>query len=193
MGLALIVLLAFSIAGETGLADEIGFGEVTVEGDNLPFLADPSTADPALGFTAPSVSGADWNDTPVAIEADGRPKIVIFLAHWCQFCQNEVPVVQDWVDNGGLGSDVDLYAITVLTNKLRPNWPPQDWLEDEGWTAPTIMDDADSSAVLAYGMRGTPFYAVLDGDNVNLGRFSGEVGINGLETMKLLAERSIGG
>lgn len=193
VGLVLIVLLAFSIAGETGLADEIGFGEVTVEGDALPFLADPSTADPALGLTAPTVSGADWNDVPVSIEADGRPKIVLFLAHWCPHCQREVPVVQDWIDSGGLGDDVDLYGITVLTNKLRPNWPPQDWLEDEGWTAPTLMDDADSSAVLAYGMRGTPFYVVLDGNNVNLGRFSGEVGVNGLETMKLLAERSIGG
>lgn len=193
VGLGLIVWLAASIAGDAGLSDEIGFGEVTVEGAALPIYVDAATQDPTLGFTAPTVSGADWNDLPVSIEPDGRPKIVVFLAHWCPHCQNEVPVIQNWVDGGGLGDDVDLYSITVLTNKLRPNWPPQDWLEEEGWTAPTIMDDANSSAVIAYGMRGTPFYVVLDGENTNLGRFSGEVGVAGLETMKILATGDFGG
>ena len=70
--------------------------------------------------------------------------------------------------------------MTIFTDRLRSNWPPQEWLIDEGWTAPTIMDDENSSSVFAYGVRGTPFYVVLDGDNRNLGRFSGEVGLGGL-------------
>ena len=193
VGLGLIVWLALSIAGDPGLDESIGFGEITVEGESLPFYADPATADPAQGLTAPTVSGADWNDVSTTIGPDGRPKILVFLAHWCPHCQAEVPVIQQWVDSGGLGEDVDLYGVTVLTNRLQSNWPPQDWLEEEGWTAPTIMDDEDSSAVFAYGVRGTPFYVVLDGENNNLGRFSGEVGQAGLETMKLLAEGSIEG
>jgi hypothetical protein len=71
---------------------------------------------------------------------------------------------------------------------LRPNWPPQEWLEEEGWTVPVIMDDEDSSVVLAYGMRATPFYVVLDGENSNLGRFSGEIGVNGLDALVQLAQ-----
>lgn len=189
VGLGLIVGLAFSIASEESLDESIAFGEITVEGANLPFLEDPST-DPALGASAPTVSGGDWNDNQYSIAADGRPKIVIFLAHWCPHCQVEVPVVQDWINSGGLPSDVDMYSITVLSEKLRPNWPSQVWLEDEGWTVPVIMDDAQSSAVLAYGMRGTPFYVVLDGENTNLGRFSGEVGVAGLEAMVQLAQAS---
>jgi hypothetical protein len=102
-------------------------------------------------------------------------------------------VIQDWIDSGGLPEDVDMYAITVLTNRLQPNWPPQDWLMEEGWTVPTIMDDADNTAVLAYGMRGTPFYVVLDGENNNLGRFSGARGVAGLEAMAQLAQSSIDG
>lgn len=192
VGLALIVWMAVAISGESALADEIAFGEVTVEGPALPFLADPQAGDPALGLTAPAVSGADWNDVPVSIEQDGRPKIIMFLAHWCPHCQAEVPVVQNWIDAGGLGTDVDMYSITVLSNRLRGNWPPQQWLEDEGWTVPVIMDDAESSVVQAYGMVGTPFYVVLDGNNVNLGRFSGQVGVGGLAAMVDLAERSIG-
>jgi len=187
VGLGLIVGLAFSIASEESLDESIAFGEVTVEGANLPFLEDPSN-DPALGVPAPTVSGGDWNDNQYSIAADGRPKIVIFLAHWCPHCQAEVPVVQDWINSGGLPSDVDMYSITVLSEKLRPNWPPQVWLEDEGWTVPVIMDDVRSSAALAYGMRGTPFYVVLDGENTNLGRFSGELGVAGLEAMVQIAQ-----
>ncbi len=193
VGLGVVVWMASSIANEPERDASIGFGEVTVEGTSLPVLGDPSAADPTLGFQAPTVSGADWNGNPVSIEADGRPKIVIFLAHWCPHCQAEVPEVQQWLDEGGLPDDVDMYSITVLTDKLRPNWPPQDWLEDESWSVPVIMDDEQRSAVFAYGMAGTPFYVVLDGENRNLGRFSGQVGINGLELMVQLAQRSIGG
>jgi len=193
VGLGLIVWLAFSIAGDPGQDESIGFGEVTVEGEPLPVYPDASLADPALGLDAPVVSGADWNDVATTIEPDGRPKILVFLAHWCPHCQAEVPVIVDWVDGGGLGSDVDMYGLTVLTNRLQGNWPPQDWLEEEGWSLPTVMDDQESSAVVAYGMRGTPFYVVLDGEGKVLGRFAGEVGVAGLDTMKALAEQSITG
>lgn len=191
IGFALIVLLAASIAGEETIDESIAFGEVTVEGDPLPFLADPNSPDPALGFTAPTVSGSDWNSVSTTIEADGRPKIVMFLAHWCPHCQAEVPVVQSWLDSGGLPDDVDMYSFTVLSDRLRPNWPSQTWLEDEGWTVPVIMDDEQQSIVFAYGMRGTPFYVVLDGDNNNLGRVSGEVGVAGLDQMVRIAQASI--
>ncbi|HEU4319266.1 MAG TPA: TlpA disulfide reductase family protein [Acidimicrobiia bacterium] len=193
VGLGLIVWMAFSIANDPGQDESIGFGEVSVEGDNLPFYNDPTVEDVAVGLTAPTVSGADWNDNAITIGADGRPKILIFLAHWCPHCQNEVPVVQDWIDGGGLGEDVDMYGLSVLTNRLQGNWPPQDWLEEEGWTVPTIMDDADNTAVTAYGLRGTPFYVVLDGEGTVVARFSGEVGVAGLETMKLLAEQTLTG
>jgi len=193
VGLGLIVLLAASIAGEEPVDDSIAFGEVSVVGEPLPFLADPATTDPALGFTAPTVSGADWNDVSSTVAPDGRPKILMFLAHWCPHCQAEVPEVQAWLDAGGLPPDVDMYSFTVLSDRLRPNWPPQTWLEDEGWTVPVIMDDEQQSSVFAYGMRGTPFYVVLDGDNINLGRFSGQVGVAGLEQMVAIAQASISG
>ncbi|MGH8945143.1 MAG: TlpA family protein disulfide reductase, partial [Acidimicrobiia bacterium] len=129
--------------------------------------------------------------TTHTVGPDGRPKILIFLAHWCPHCQNEVPVVQDWLNSGGLPAEVDFYSFTVLSDHLRPNWPPQEWLVEEGWTPPVIMDDEQGSVVEAYGMRGTPFYVVLDGENRNVGRFSGEVGVPGLEAMARIAQDSI--
>lgn len=186
VGLGLIVLLAASIATEESVDASIGFGEVTVEGEPLPLLPDP-TNDPNIGDSAPTIHGADWNGNEISIEADGRPKILIFLAHWCSHCQEEVPIVQQWVDQGNLPDEVDLYGITVSTDRLRPNWPPQDWLEAEGWTAPTIMDDEVGTISVSYGMRGTPFYAVLDGDNTNLQRVSGSIGTAGLDQLVQIA------
>jgi thiol-disulfide isomerase/thioredoxin len=192
LGLGLIVWLAFSIAGDEGLSDAIGFGEVNVEGAVLPVFPDSTVSDPAVEMTAPTVTGNDWDDVSTTIGPDGRPKIIVFLAHWCPHCQAEVPRIVDWVDSGGLGEDVDMYGITVLTDRLRGNWPPQDWLESSGWTLPTIMDDDISTAATAYGLLGTPFYVVLDGNDKVIARYSGEVGADGLNAMKALAAGSAG-
>jgi len=188
VGLGLIVLLAFSIVGEEELDTDAGYGVVEVVGDPLPLLGD--TGDSAVGTPAPQVTGADWNGVVNKIEPDGRAKIVVFLAHWCPHCRNEVPVIQDWVDAGNLPDDVDLVSVTTGTDPLRPNWPPQDWLESEGWTVPVIMDDEISTVAGSFGMTGTPFYAVLDGDNIDVFRISGEIGVAGLEALVGMAQAS---
>lgn len=188
VGLALVILLAISIAGEQPVDASIGFGEVEVTGDPLPIYNSQSPSDVAVGMTAATVSGTDWTDVETTIGPDGTPKIIIFLAHWCSHCQAEVPVVQRWIDDGNLPDDVDMYSITTSTNRLSPNWPPQDWLEDEGWTVPTIMDDEIGTAAVTYGMAGTPFYVVLDGENNVVLRVSGEVGVGGLDQLVAAAQ-----
>lgn len=192
IGLGLIVWLAFAIASEPVVTDDIGYGQVTVDGAILPQY-DVAVADPTVGTAAPVVSGNDWDGNDYTIGADGRPKIIIFLAHWCSHCQAELPRVVDWLGSGGLPSGVDMYGITVLTTRQRPNWPPQDWLVQSGWEQPTIMDDQSSSAWLAYGGSGTPFYVVLDGDNNVLVRQSGEIGAQGLDALAGVAQNSISG
>ena len=183
VGLALVVVLAIAIAGEEPVDASIGFGNPVVTGDPLPIFNPTAAADPVTGLAAPSAVGADWEENEVKIEADGRSKIIVFLAHWCPHCQAEVPVIQTWLDGGNLPDDVDMYSIVTSTDRLRPNWPPQDWLEDEGWTVPAIMDDEIGTIAVNYGMSGTPFYVVLDGDNNVIRRASGEIGTAGLNAL----------
>jgi thiol-disulfide isomerase/thioredoxin len=191
VGLALVVLLAVAIAGEEPVDASIGYGDPVVTGDPLPIFDPAAAADPVVGLTAPSAVGADWEDNEVKIEADGRAKIVVFLAHWCPHCQAEVPVVQTWLDEGNLPDDVDMYSVVTSTDRLRPNWPPQDWLEEEGWTVPALMDNEIGTVAVNYGMSGTPFYVVLDGDNNVIRRASGEIGTAGLNV--LVAEAQAAG
>lgn len=192
VGLGLIAWLAVAIAGEEGVDDSIAFRDVSVAGEALPFF-DSQAGDPAVGLTAPTLSGSDWNDNEITIGADGRAKIVVMLAHWCPFCQAEVPEIQAWVDAGGLPEGVDLYGATILTNRVRDGrtWPPQNWLEGEGWTSPTIMDDQSNSIVTAYGVQATPTYVILGPNNENLGRVGGATGIEGLSAMAAMAAASL--
>jgi hypothetical protein len=55
------------------------------------------------------------------------------------------------------------------------------------------MDDEQGSAVSAYGLTSTPTYVVLDGDNNNLGRLAGEIGVSGLEFLADTAAASLEG
>lgn len=194
LGLGLIIWLAFAIAGEEATDESIAFGEVTVEGEDLPFF-DSASADPAVGQVAPTVTGNDWNDNQYTIGPSDNAKIVVMLAHWCPHCQAEIPVINQWVADGGLPEGVELYGVTVLTNRLRDGstWPPGEWLDDSGWTTPTIMDDEGGSVVQAYGLTSTPTYVVLGPDNENLGRLAGQIGTSGLDALAAIAEGSLEG
>ena len=57
----------------------------------------------------------------VSIEADGRPKIVVFLAHWCPHCQAEVPRLVDWFGENGVPDDVDYANIPWRNNRFDEN------------------------------------------------------------------------
>lgn len=189
LGLALIVGLAVAIATEEPVDASIGFGEVEVSGALLP--PSGTLPDPAIGQTAPTITGADWDGNEVTIAPDGDPKLVVFLAHWCPHCQNEVPVVQDWVDAGNLPDGVKLVAVSTLTDRRRPNWPPQNWLVRESWSSPVIMDNNINAVSAAFGMAGTPFWVALDGNNRVLARVAGEIGVDGIAQLAGLAAASL--
>lgn len=186
VGLGLIVAIAISVVAG-GSSPEEAFGTVTVEGDPLPVFGGDPTADVAPGLTAPTVSGTDFDGSTVSITADGRPKVVLFLAHWCSHCQNEVPQVVQWLNAGNKPEGVDFYAVSTLLNRLRGNWTPEDWLTREGLDLPLIQDDSGSNASQAFGMAGTPFWVVLDGDNNVLIRVGGEVGPDGMNSLFQMA------
>jgi cytochrome c biogenesis protein CcmG, thiol:disulfide interchange protein DsbE len=190
LGLAAVIAIAVSAVNPGETDASIAFGEVTVEGTNLPMMPDNPAQDVAMGMTAPTVSGSDGDGNNYTIAPDGRPKVVLFLAHWCPHCQAEVPEVVGWLEAGQKPENVDFYSISTLANRLQGNWPPQKWLADEGWDVPLILDDSSNSASLAYGMRGTPFWIVLDGDNQVMARVPGQVGLSGVTAIFEAAAQS---
>ena len=183
---ALLVALAVGgndddTATNTGNGDAATTGTVTVSGDALPQLGDAAN-DPAVGTVLPTLDGHDQTGAPMTISGDGRPTMIMFVAHWCPHCQREVPVVQQWVDDGGLPDGVDLVSVSTAIDPSRPNYPPDAWLADEGWTAPVLVD-ADDSAAQAVGLSAYPFFVAVDGDGRVVFRTSGELTADQLDAI----------
>jgi cytochrome c biogenesis protein CcmG, thiol:disulfide interchange protein DsbE len=157
-------------------------GGIQVTGDPLPEYA-PDTDDRAVGRTAPELVGRDFEGREVRIGDDGRPKAVLFVAHWCPHCQREVPAVQSWIDAGNAPADVDLYSVATGNTPDRPNYPPDAWLEQEGWTVPVAVDGDDQAAATAYGLTGYPYWVFIGADGTVASRYGGVLPTAELETI----------
>lgn len=143
-----------------------------ITGTSLPAY-EPEGDDPAVGMTAPTVEGADFVGEPVTIEP-GRPTVLLFLSHACPHCQAEVPVMQAWADAGGVPDGVDVISVASLIDPSAPNYPPDAWLEREGWTFP-VMVDPTNSVMNAYGLTAFPFWVFIGPDGNVKARMSGEL------------------
>jgi thiol-disulfide isomerase/thioredoxin len=147
---------------------------VVVTGAALPELAQ-SGADPAVGKEIPEVRGQSFDGSPVDIRNDGRPKLILFVAHWCPHCQREVPLLTDYLKSHPLPKGVDIYTVATATSPQRPNYPPSAWLAKVGWKAPTMADSDDAKAANAFGLNAFPYFVAVDGSGKVVARTTGEI------------------
>lgn len=173
--LAVGLLVAACGGGEDTAGGNADFGDVSVSGSLAPYQ-DPAN-DAAVGQPAPTVTGVDRTGAEVTFTpGGGTPSLVVFLAHWCPHCQNDLPKMVSWLEANPDALGVNVVAIATGTDQTRPNFPPGPWLEREGWTLPHIMDDQQSTAGQAFGLTSFPFWVAVDGDGNVLGRLAGELG-----------------
>ena len=170
----------------------LSYGNVKVTGTPLPAMQPGATgaSDPAVGQTAPTLQGVTMAEQPITIGNDGKPKVVMFLAHWCPHCQAEVPKIEKWLQANGLPADVELYAVATGTSDQRPNFPPSKWLQKEGWTVPTMVDDQQGTAAEAYGLSSFPFFVAVDANGKVVARTSGELEVSQFEALLAAARAS---
>lgn len=169
-----LTVLSFGLANETDPADDLPDVDVEiVGGETLAPFTDPAN-DSAIGRPAPEVTSVDFAGEPAAILNDGTPKMILFLAHWCPHCQREVPALQAWVDANGLPDGVDFVSVATSISNARPNFPPNSWLEGEGWTQRVVMDDAANTIGTSFGLSAFPYYVLVDGNGNVVQRITGE-------------------
>ena len=145
---------------------------VSVTGDALPMFPE-SGEDSAIGQQIPAVEGQTFEGEDIAITSDGRPKMVLLLAHWCSVCQDEVPVVQEWIDATGMPEGVDLYSIATSTSEGQANYPPSEWLERADWSLPVLADSGRYEASDAFGLSAFPFFVFVNSDGTVARRLVG--------------------
>jgi cytochrome c biogenesis protein CcmG, thiol:disulfide interchange protein DsbE len=153
--------------------------EVEVTGDKLPDAPkatpeNPNPTDGGIGKEAPTLVGQRFDGNPIAITGPGRPKVVMFVAHWCPHCQKEVPLLTKHL-GGNLPADVDLYAVSTGVDEAGGNYPPGQWLRNENWPVQTLVDDAQGTAAQAYGLGNYPYFVALDASGKVADRRSGEL------------------
>lgn len=172
------------------LPDEFreGVGPVDVIGDPLPAYPQEGP-DPAIGMTAPILIGETFDGDPVRVDAavDG-PTWVVFLAHWCSHCNDEIPVINQLRDEGRIPEGLNVVGVSTAFNPGQPNWPPGEWLDDKDWTFTAIPDGIDTEretyiAAADFGIGGFPFSMMLDADGVVVARWSGSRQIDELESL----------
>ena len=140
-----------------------------------------SGTDPAIGQAIPTLSGTSIDGEPMTIGPGDGPMAIVILAHWCPHCQAEVPVIVDFLTANGLPDGVRLVGLSTSINRAQPNYPPSAWLTREGWTVPTMTDDAGSSALAALGLGNFPAFVFVDGDGRVVQRATGEIGADAFD------------
>ena len=176
---AVILVLGLAIAIGVTLSSEpvaagLPEGETTVTGDLLPEFAGENDDNIALGLAAPIFSAPNENSEIVSLEKNGNAKALLFLAHWCGYCQKEVPVVQGFIDSAGVPPGVDIIAIATSIDRGRENYPPQKWLADEGWSELQLYD-LEREIGTYYGLNAFPYWVFLDKDLNVVARQTGNI------------------
>ena len=176
---AVVLVLGLAIAIGVTLSSEpvaagLPEGEISVVGDSLPQYAGENDDNVALGLAAPTFSAPDQNSEIFQLEKNGNSKALLFLAHWCGYCQQEVQVVQRFIDSNGVPPGIDVIAVATSIDRGRDNYPPQEWLEREGWSETQIYD-LDREIGEAYGLNAFPYWVFLDKDLNVLARRTGNL------------------
>ena len=176
---AVVLVLGLAIAIGVTLSSEpvaagLPEGEISVVGDSLPQYAGENDDNVALGLAAPTFSAPDQNSDIFQLEKNGNSKALLFLAHWCPHCQREVPVVQRFIDSNGVPPGIDVIAVATSIDRGRDNYPPQEWLQREGWSETQIYD-LDREIGEAYGLNAFPYWVFLDKDLNVLARRTGNL------------------
>ena len=148
---------------------------VTMVGTALPPPPD-SGADTAIGLAAPTLHGFTFDGSPIDITPDsGRATMVVFLAHWCPHCNNEIPVILRWAESGGVPPNLDIIGVSTSVSADRANYPPSKWIVAKGWKYPVMADSANNDAARAYGVAGFPTFTIVGSDGKVKLRSSGEL------------------
>jgi len=179
-----------SVSSEAGAQGLQQNGPISVEGEPLdPF--DSSIEDLAVGKAAPVVLGESFDSTPITI---GGPTenatLVVFLAHWCPHCNDEIPELLELEESGELPDDLDVIGVSTAVDPNADNYPPSEWVVEKGWPWPVMADDENLTAIKAYGGTSFPFAVALDADGIVLGRRAGSASAD--ETAAFLADSLAG-
>ena len=130
--------------------------------------------DAALGVVLGEVAGPEYySGSDVTIDpSDGTIRAWMVWAHWCPYCQQELPALTEWYDaNAENYPNVELLTVTTSIDEARGN-PLEPYLDDLQLSFPAIVD-ADLSLAEQFGASAFPFWVFTAPDGTTLLRIAG--------------------
>ena len=175
--IVVVIAVAFATSGVDGAvagASSVETAPVSVQGAPLPRYTGPTSTDRAIGDTIPTLTGEGFNGAPVTIAPGAKPRVVLFVAHWCPHCQAEVPRIVTIAKKKAF-KGLAVSTVATGTSSGYPNYPPSAWLRREHWPFPVMVDSQQQTAAIAYGLASYPYLVFVDAQGKVAGRASGEI------------------
>ncbi len=130
--------------------------------------------DTALGMRLGVVEGPDaYTGDAVSIDpADGTKRVWMVWAHWCPYCQQELPSLSALYP--GFRETYPGIEIATVTSSIDPTRgnPLDEYLADQQFPFTVLVDD-DLRLASQLGVNAFPFWVVTDGDGTVLLRMTG--------------------
>ena len=178
--LSLILLSLFFFACSQENQNNIS-SEFSISGEKIS-IADPQTRiDNFRGINSPVIEFKIPEENIYITYPENTPTIFLFVAHWCPFCQEEIPEVKKWIeDNDILNKGVNVVFIVTSTDSNKVNYPPDSWLYNESWKYPVIYDDSTNSLADYFGVSYFPSWVFTESNGQVAFTHAGKIGLEEL-------------
>jgi thiol-disulfide isomerase/thioredoxin len=114
--------------------------------------------------------------------SDGRSRVWVIWAHWCPYCQQELPALSEWwVANADRYPNTDLVTISTSEDPSRGN-PLLAYLDESQFPFPVLVD-GDLALAQQFGTSAFPYWVVTGPDGRVLLRLAGQIGIQTTERL----------
>ena len=173
-----VVTLSRQVGEVTDSVDALGSAPANAATPVVPagFLPrfEQGQQDTALGMRLGVVEGPDaYSGDTVSIDpADGTKRVWMVWAHWCPYCQQELPSLSALYP--GFREAYPGIEIATVTSSIDPTRgnPLDEYLADQQFPF-TVVVDEDLRLASQLGVNAFPFWVVTDGDGTVLLRMTG--------------------
>ena len=111
---------------------------------------------------------------------DGKARVYLIWAHWCPYCQAELPELSVWYPaNAARFPNVELVTVSSAIDETRDN-PLIPYLDGGQFAFPVVVDETGELSAL-FGTSAFPFYVVTDSEGTVVLRVAGAMGTDSVE------------
>ena len=150
---------------------------------SLPPFEDSANDAAVLGqMTHATINGTDYytNTELTWSPDDGKARVWLIWAHWCPYCQAELPDLDGWwIENNSRFPNVELVTITTAIDDTAAN-PLIPYLDAEQFPFPVVIDESGSMSQM-FGTTAFPFWVVTDNTGTVVLRVAGALGIESVD------------